>query len=138
MTDPRAVQIAIQLQALGVSQRGCYELMSQYPFEDIERQLAYLPYRKAKRPEAFIVDAIRNNYSAPKEIFYATPPTPLPKPAHVLDQDPQPAPRSAHADSEGHGATPDPDPPEADRRLEPGGPGRDLAVPGADGQNRPS
>ena len=68
--DPRLIQIALALQSLGVSQRGAAALMIDHPLDEIERQLAYLPYRKAKRPEAFIIEAVRNRYSPPKE-FYA-------------------------------------------------------------------
>lgn len=73
MSDPRAIQVAMELQKLGVSRAGCIELLSSYPLEDIERQLQYLPYRKAKRPEAFIIEAVRNGYSPPKEFFNAPP-----------------------------------------------------------------
>ncbi len=69
----RLVPIAIELQQLGVSQSGVRELLSQYPPEIIERQLRYLPYRKKpKRPSAFIVDAIRNNYSPPNTYPHAS------------------------------------------------------------------
>lgn len=67
----RATQIAYRLLSLGVSNRGVQELMNGYPYDQIERQLDFLPHRNAKRPEAFIVDAIRNNYSPPKEHYYA-------------------------------------------------------------------
>jgi len=73
MINQRAVKIAIELQQLGVSQSGAAQLLTQHSFEEIERQLQYLPYRKAKRPEAMIVEAIRNNYSPPKEFFHASP-----------------------------------------------------------------
>lgn len=66
----RMVSLAIRLQRLGVSQRGTQELLL-YPLDVIERQLDYLPYRKAKRPEALIIDAIRNDYSPPLELFHA-------------------------------------------------------------------
>lgn len=68
--DP-AVQIAVQLQKLGVSNAGVIELLSKYPHETIIKQLEYLPHRKARRPEAFIIQAVRNNYSPPKEYYHA-------------------------------------------------------------------
>ena len=71
MNGERAVRLAGELMQLGVSHAGVTELLSHYDHADIERQLKFLPYRKAKRPEAFIIDAIRNNYSAPKAFFYA-------------------------------------------------------------------
>lgn len=63
--------LAVRLMKVGVSQAGVIELLSKYPLEQIQRQLDWLPHRKAKRPSAFIVEAIRKNYSAPKEAFRA-------------------------------------------------------------------
>jgi hypothetical protein len=71
MVNERAIKLAIELQKLGVSQLGCTRLLVEHSFEEIERQLEYLPYRKASRPEALIVEAIRHNYSPPKEFFHA-------------------------------------------------------------------
>jgi hypothetical protein len=70
--DPRSVELAMDLLKLGVGNPVVIELL-QYDHDVIERQLEWLPYRKAKRPEAFIVEAIRNDYTPPKEFFYATP-----------------------------------------------------------------
>lgn len=70
MDKERAVQIAIKLQLLGVSHAGCIELLG-FPPEEVEQQLEWLPYRKAKRPEAFIIEAVRNRYSPPKEVYRA-------------------------------------------------------------------
>lgn len=72
--DPRKVAAALGLLRLGVSNARVNELLS-YDIGVIERQLEWLPYRKAKRPEALIIDAIRNNYSPPKEVYYAPPQT---------------------------------------------------------------
>lgn len=85
MTDPRAVRIAMELQLLGVSGAGIVELLSQYPYERIERQLSYLPNRHAKRPEAFIMEAVRNDYSPPKAFQYASPKNPSPHQEQRLD-----------------------------------------------------
>ena len=66
----RSVEIAGRLLQLGISHAGCIELL-QFPLDEVERQLDYLPYRKAKRPGAFLINAVRNRYSPPKEIYYA-------------------------------------------------------------------
>jgi len=75
MADDRAIIVASELMQLGVSKLGVTDLLTHYPLEQIERQLLYLPFRKAKRPGAFVVEAIRHDYSPPKEFFYATPET---------------------------------------------------------------
>lgn len=83
MSDERATNVALHLMRLGVSKTGVYDLLAHYPVEVIERQLAYLPYRKAKRPEAFIIDAVRGDYSTPHHFHYAqtqppgSPPNPM-------------------------------------------------------------
>lgn len=102
--EDRAVQLAIQLKRLNVSQAGIVDLLSHYSHDVIERQLQFLPFRKAKRKEAFIVDAIRNDYSPPKEFYYASPQPPAPSDDFPLDQDPKPAVRHAPAEPLGHGA----------------------------------
>lgn len=71
MKGDRAIELAIALMRVGVSRAGVTELLSSYEFDVIERQLQYLPFRKAKRPEAFIIEAIRHDYSPPKELYYA-------------------------------------------------------------------
>lgn len=71
MSKERAVKIAYDLLKLGVSNSGIQELLVNYPYDQIERQIRFLPFRKAKRPEAFIIEAVRRNYSPPKEFFYA-------------------------------------------------------------------
>ena len=94
--------LAVELQKIGVSQDGVYQLLANYPEEVIEAQLRYLPHRRAKRPEAFIVEAIRNNYSAPKEMYHAHPQV---KPKNSsLDQSAEPASRPLDAGPSGHGA----------------------------------
>lgn len=71
MSKERATKIAYDLLKLGVSNTGVQELLVNYPYDQIERQIQFLPFRKAKRPEAFIIEAVRRNYSPPKEFFYA-------------------------------------------------------------------
>lgn len=100
--EDRATAIAVRLMKLGVSQAGIRELLSQHPYDKIERQLDYLPERKARRPEAFIIEAVRNDYSPPKDHHRAKNPTSSPGPEGPVDQDPELCPRPPHADPEGH------------------------------------
>jgi hypothetical protein len=86
--DPRAVELALDLMKLGVASHMVTELLG-YEYDLIERQLAYLPFRKAKRPEAFIIDAIRRDYSPPKEFFYAPNQIDEPRQDGPVDQDAQ-------------------------------------------------
>ena len=69
-SDPRLVDAALELLKLGVSNTRVIELLT-CDIEIVERQLSYLPFRNAKRKEAFIIEAIRNDYSPPKEFYYA-------------------------------------------------------------------
>ncbi len=87
-----AVHIAIELQKLGVSNAGVVELLSKYPHDLILKQLEYLPLRKARRPEAFIIQAVRNNYSPPKELYHAQNTPASPSAAESLDEGSQPPP----------------------------------------------
>jgi hypothetical protein len=66
----RNVQAAAKLLQLGISHAGVIELL-QFPIDQVEQQLEWLPFRKAKRPGAFLINAVRNNYSPPKEAYYA-------------------------------------------------------------------
>jgi hypothetical protein len=116
----RLVKIAIELQLLGVSGIGVADLLTNYPPEQIEAQLRYLPFRKARRKEALIIDAIRNNYSPPKEFYYASNEAAPPTNPEPLDEDPQRPDRSLDADPQGYGATDPPQPCQSDDRLEPG------------------
>ncbi len=86
MSKERATKIAYDLLKIGVSHAGVQELLVNYPYDAIERQLSFLPFRKAKRPEAFIMEAIRRNYSPPKEFYYAPPQTESPSTADTVDQ----------------------------------------------------
>lgn len=67
----RMTAVATELFKLNVSNAGVSQLLRDYSVDEIERQLLYLPYRKAKRPNAFIIEAVRENYSPPKEFTYA-------------------------------------------------------------------
>jgi hypothetical protein len=117
MSRERATQIAVRLMKLGVSNAGVQELLAHYPYEEIERQLDFLPYRKAKRPEAFIMDAVRKNYSPPKETYYAKNPTSLPKANFKLDKSAEHRPGPASSDVERHGAETDFGDRPSDRRF---------------------
>ena len=66
----RNVQIAAKLLQLSISHAGVVELL-QFPPDEVEQQLLWLPFRKAKRPGAFLINAVRNHYSPPKESYYA-------------------------------------------------------------------
>jgi hypothetical protein len=71
MNQDRAVKVAVELYKLGLSQAGVEDLILHNSLDSIEEQLFYLPHRKARRPGAFLVDAVRNHYSPPKEFYYA-------------------------------------------------------------------
>ena len=136
MSQDRLTLASMRLQKLGVSQAGTVELISQYPIEAIEAQLDWLPYRKAKRPGAFIVEAIRNSYSPPKELFYAPTQEPASHADSLLDQSAEPAAGQDAAQAQGH-RTQDPSgDPARNLRLEQGGSSFDLVIPKADGANR--
>lgn len=119
MPDPRAIEIAKRLHMLHVSNVGIVLLLSSYQYEEIERQLDWLPYRKAKRPEAFIVEAVRNNYSPPKEFFYAEAETRAPGDANVLYQSAEPPVRQTPSEPQGYGTESGPHPAPQVNRLEP-------------------
>jgi hypothetical protein len=72
MTDDRSVAVAARLMELGVSRTGIVDLIAFHPIDTIERQLEWLPLRKCRRPEAFIIEAIRNDYSKPNLYRNAT------------------------------------------------------------------
>lgn len=136
MTSDRLVLIAVRLQELGVSHAGTVELLSQYQPDLIEKQLEWLPLRKAKRPEAFIIEAVRNNYSPPKEAFHAQTPKPAAEPQAFLDETAQPFGGQAPPESQGHRAESAPGSVEADVWLEQTGSAYDLVLPPAQDENR--
>ena len=87
MSNDRLVQLAVELFKIGVSKSGVEELLSLHELDEVERQIAYLPYRKAKRPEAFVIEAVRRQYSPPKEFYYAHDSTQSINPEKSLDAD---------------------------------------------------
>jgi hypothetical protein len=127
VSQDRATKLAVELMRLGISRAGTVELLS-YPLDVVERQLAYLPFRKAKRPSAFIVDAIRNDYSPPKEAYYAKAEA-EPEPDHAVDEGSERAVGPPDALAQGHGAQDHVGAAAPDLGLEPGGQARDLDLP---------
>lgn len=117
MSLDRKTRLAVELYKLGVSKDGVVELLSQYSEDEIEQQLIYLPYRKAKRQEAFIVDAIRKSYSPPKEYYYAQAKADLAAAFDAVDQSSQRAVRQGDPKPQGHGTPDSPDPGSADLGL---------------------
>lgn len=81
--------IAIELLKLHVSQAGITQLFNLGDLDEIERQLMYLPYRKAKRPGAFLIEAVRHCYSPPKEFTYAKHISPVSTSRDGVDEDPE-------------------------------------------------
>jgi len=114
MSDEVAVHLAIELQRLGVSQHGIVELLSSYSHEEISRQLAWLPLRKAKRPEAFIIEAVRHSYSAPNQPHYAPHQTHASSNARRVDKSSQRFNRLTSSESERHRTPNHPRAPAAD------------------------
>lgn len=127
-SQDRAFAIAYALMSLGVSKSGVERIMREYSYDLIEKQLAYLPFRKAKRPEAMIIESIRRNYSAPKDFFYAPHQT-EPQGDNPLDQGSELPARHPASDPQGYGAEAATYPPSPNGGLEPGEPSRDLALP---------
>lgn len=117
--DP-AVQLAVELQTLGVSQAGVVELLSKYPHEAIRKQLDWLPHRKAKRPEAFIIQAVRQNYSPPKEVYHAKTAPDAAQTIQPLDEGSELPPGRTPANIEGHRTPYPPHAHPADGGVEPG------------------
>lgn len=103
MNQERATKLAGELYKLGLSQAGVVDLLSNHSLDAIEEQLFYLPHRKAKRPGAFLVDAVRNHYSPPKEFYYAKSEPQSAKAGNSMAEDAVRADRSPDAFTEGHG-----------------------------------
>lgn len=135
MTSDRQILLAVRLQELGVSQAGVVELLSQYPLDLIEQQLAWLPMRKAKRPEAFIIEAVRNNYSPPKEAFHAQTEKPAPQPEALMDKAAELPTGQAAPQPEGYRAEGAPGDSSPDGWLEQDRSSYDLVLPPAQDEN---
>lgn len=128
--------IARRLRELGVSRKAILDIISLYSWDLVQQQLDWLPYRKARRPEAFIVDAIRYNYSAPKEIYYASHKASHSQPPEQLDQDSESSIGQPSPETEGYGTSDIARPESPHHGLEPGGSDLDPLLPDFDIEDR--
>jgi len=136
MSMDRKTRLAVELYKLGVSKDGVVELLSQFSEDEIEQQLIYLPYRKAKRQEAFIVDAIRKSYSPPKEYYYAQTKADLAAAFDAVDQGTQRALRPGDPEPQGYRTQDSPDPDPADLGMAAREPYDHADLPDFDGEVR--
>lgn len=113
----KKIELARRLHLVGVSKDGVIELLWKYPLERIEAQLEYLPFRKAKRPEAMIIESIRKDYTPPKEFYYARSQSELRQAFESMDKGSEPPAGSTPADPQGHGAESAAPPNSADQRV---------------------
>jgi len=60
-------QLVDKLKQVGVSDQAIRAMMAKYPPKIIQQQLNYLPYRQAKNPAGLLVQAIKGDWSTPKE-----------------------------------------------------------------------
>lgn len=97
--DSRYTTIAHELYLLGVSNQGVIEIL-RYPLERIERQLDYLPYRNSNRPAGMILEAVRHDYSPPKEYYFAKAQEFAENPGEVLDESAEPV--AGRSDANAH------------------------------------
>ncbi len=136
MNQDRAVKVAVELYKLGLSQAGVEDLILHNSLDAIEEQLFYLPHRKARRPGAFLVDAVRNHYSPPKEFYYAKTEPQSTEAGDTLAEDAVRLDRSPDAIAEGHRTEGAPGAPPSNgfdaTRI---GTTTDLVVPGTDQAN---
>lgn len=130
-------RLAMELLTLGVSKSGVEQLLM-YSLDEIERQLAYLPYRKAKRPEAFIIEAVRHAYSPPKEFFYASNEAQAAGSERSVDESAQRAARHSAPVPQRHRTPGAPHTPSPDGGLEPGRKARDPLIQDPDEADRPA
>jgi len=132
----KKTELAVQLYRLGVSRDGVIDLLSQYTEEEIQRQLDYLPFRKAKRKEAFIVEAIRKGYSPPKEFFYAQTQADLTPAFGAVDEGAELPLGSSDVGPQGHGTENPAYPDSQDFGLAASQPSNDPELPNFDGTIR--
>lgn len=62
----RMVRLAAQLMQLGVSNHQVRKLLT-HDLDKVERQLDWLPYRRARKRASLIVAAIEHDYEAPAD-----------------------------------------------------------------------
>jgi hypothetical protein len=60
------VRLARALLELGVGAGTTREILAHYDPDLVDQQLAWLPFRRARRPSRLIVAAIRDNYEKPR------------------------------------------------------------------------
>lgn len=65
VASKRMVRIAKELLELGVVSSQVTRLLASYSLDQIEQQLRWLPFRKARNKASFIVTAIDNDYERP-------------------------------------------------------------------------
>ena len=63
----RLVRAAAKLRQMGVSHQKVTQLLL-FDLERVERQLAWFPYRSARKKASLIVAAIENDYEAPANL----------------------------------------------------------------------
>lgn len=61
-------QVRRSLNAFGLSQDEIEDLIARFPIEKIERQIAWMGFRKAKSPKRYLMAAIEGDYDAPVEV----------------------------------------------------------------------
>lgn len=61
----READIKVALIKLGVRRSRIMEIVEHYDLTRIERQLRWLPYRRARKPSSLIVSAIKEDYEEP-------------------------------------------------------------------------
>lgn len=61
----READVKVVLLKLGVRRSQIMEIVERYSLERIERQLRWLPYRKARKVSSLIVSAIKEDYEEP-------------------------------------------------------------------------
>lgn len=65
----RVLKLRNELMSWGVSEIEAESLLTRYSANRIEQQLAWLPYRAARKPSALIVAAIKHNYEPPAAVL---------------------------------------------------------------------
>ncbi len=118
MSRDRRIEAAKVMLQLGISQAAVVRLLTNYELEVLERQIYYLPYRKAKRPGAFLIEAVRFDYSAPKDLFHAKVQT-EPEDEQQLDKSAERLVGRVASDLKRHRAEAPANPASPDRGLEP-------------------
>ena len=68
----READVKVVLLKLGVRRSQIMEIVKLYSLERIERQLRWLPYRKARKVSSLIVAAIKEDYEEPSAALEQT------------------------------------------------------------------